>query len=178
MMKALRQWRAWCASHGLLARRAAAEGDQEDCALAPSVGRKEVDDVIVVKSQAARAEALGIRGQVKFATQNAGFQLCGTVSTIPVALQNLLQVGEEEYIDGGIGGELLFEPEEACFAAEVSGLQQFENFVFPVIDVGSGGQAVHAVHDQIKIIEVTSERLEKVRRNSMRSTIEHKRKLS
>src|SRR5216684_7354070 len=123
----------------LLAQRAAAEGDQEDRALAPGVGREEVDHVIVVKSQAAGAEALGIGGKVKFAAQNAGFQLRGTVSAVPVALQNLLQVGEEEHVDGCIGGNLLVESQESSLVAEVSGLQQFENFLFPVIDVGSGG---------------------------------------
>ena len=58
----------------LFAKCAAAESDQEDRALSPGVRREEVDYVIVVKRQAARAEALGIRGEVKLATQNARFR--------------------------------------------------------------------------------------------------------
>src|SRR6266567_6625146 len=161
----------------LLAECAVAEGDQEDRALAPGVGREEVDHVIVVKSQAAGAEALGIGGKVEFAAQNAGFQLRGTVSAVPVALQNLLQVGEEEHIDGCIGGNLLVESQEASIVAEVPGLQQFENFPFPMTDIGSGVEAIHVIHDQIKIIEVTSDGFKKVRGNSTRGAIEDECKL-
>ena len=57
---------------GLLAGCAAAEGDQEDGALAASVGREEVDDIIVIKSQAACAQVLSVRGEVEFTAQNSG----------------------------------------------------------------------------------------------------------
>src|SRR5580704_10684469 len=136
MMKKLKRWFGMTSCNNLFAKCAAAEGDQEDCALAASVGREEVDYVIVVKSQAAGAKALCIRGEVQFDSQDAGFQLRGTVSAVPVALQNLLQVGEEEHVDGGIGGELLFESQEAGLIAEVAGLQQFERLAVPVIEVG------------------------------------------
>src|ERR1019366_367411 len=163
--------------NNLFAKCAAAESDQEDCALAPGVRREEVDDVIVVKSQTAGAEALGVRGKVKLATQNAGFQLYGAVSAVPVALQNLLQVGEEEDVNGGVGRELLFESQKASLVAEVPGLQHFESLRLPLIDVGAGGQAVHVVHDQVEIVEVTPGGIEKVCGNSSRGTIQHEGEL-
>ena len=93
--------------------------------------RKEADYIVVIEGEAGGAEALSVCAEIELAAQNSGFELHGTISAIAVALQNFLQVGEEEYVDGRIGGELLLESQISSFLAEVTGLQEFELLFVP-----------------------------------------------
>src|SRR2546426_11101567 len=86
---------------------AVAEGDEKDGALAFGVRREKPGDVIIEKGEAGGAEPLGVRGKIKLAAEDAGFKLHDAIAAIAETLQNGAQVGEEEDVHGGIGGQIL-----------------------------------------------------------------------
>src|SRR5580698_1717778 len=100
-------WEAWCRwdseyspgskplarrirLHNLgLAFSAVTYGNQENSALAFGMRREELDYVIVVKGEAAGAEALCIGCQIKFAAENAGLKLYSAIRAVSEAIKNL-----------------------------------------------------------------------------------------
>src|SRR5580692_11220072 len=127
--------------------------------------REEADHVVIVESESAAAQFLGIGGEIQFASDDSCLQMCGTIAAVPITLQNLFQICQEENIDGRIRRDLLFEPEISRLLAELSALQRFEESFFPVIHVSPGGQSDHIVHDQVEIIEMAPGRIDKVCRD-------------
>ena len=96
--------------------RAMAYGNQKDGALAGCVRGEELDYVVIEKCQAGGAQALCVSCEIKFAADDTGFELDGAVSAIAEALQDGIQVGQEEDINGGVGGQSLLQ-------SQVSGLR-------------------------------------------------------
>ena len=91
--------------------------------------REEADDVVVIESQSTGSQPLSVGREIELSAKNAGFQLHSAVSTISVALRNLLQIGEEKYIDRRVCRQLLFESKVTGFVAEIARLQQFKRFL-------------------------------------------------
>ena len=156
---------------------AVAEGYEEDGALAFGVGRKEAGDVVVEKGEAGGTETLGVRREIEFAAENAGFELHGAIAAIAKALQNGAQVGEEKDVHGGVGGQLLLEAEVAGIGAEISLLQALEHATVAMEDVGSVREPFDGVDDQVEIIELSSRRIEEICWDAACGAVEHGGKL-
>jgi len=109
---------------------------QHDHALAMGVQGKELDHVIVVKRQTSGTQALGVSGEIHFATQDASLELHCAVSAITEAPQDDLQVCQEEDVHGRLGWQLLVQPQMTRLSAEVSCLQAFEHMAVTVVYVG------------------------------------------
>src|SRR6266704_2593691 len=101
---------------------ALSDSDQENGALAFRVGREEAYHVVVEKSEAGRAEALGVSAEVQLSAKNARLKLRGAIAAIAEALQNGAQVREEKNVHGRVGGQLLPQSEVPGIGAEISRL--------------------------------------------------------
>src|SRR5688572_12676315 len=88
--------------------------------------REERYHVVVIEREAARAESLRVRGQIQSPAENARLQLCGPISTISEAVENVVKVGEKEYDEAGVGRQILLESEVARLLAESPFLEQLE----------------------------------------------------
>ena len=110
---------------GLFPHRTTPECDQKDSALSFCVRREEAHHVVVIECQTTGSEVLSVGGKIEFASENAGFQLSGSVSSISEASQNLLQIREEKYVDRGVRRDLLLQSKIPGFVAEVASLQKF-----------------------------------------------------
>ena len=139
--------------------------------------REEADDVVVIESQSAGSQSLCVGREIQLSAKNAGFQLHRAVSTVAVALRNFLEIGQKKDIHRRICRQLLFEAEVTRLVAELARLQQFKRFFIPVVNVSAGLQSYDMVDDQVQIIEMTPEGMEKVRGNSAGGAVEDKRKL-
>src|SRR5882762_3892655 len=73
----------------------AAEGGDEDGVLAESVGREEVDYVLVIESQSRRAEALRVGAQVETAANQPRFQVGEPIAAIAIRFEYRVQIGQE-----------------------------------------------------------------------------------
>src|SRR5438876_7511025 len=111
---------------------------QHDHALAMGVQGKELDHVIVVKRQTSGTQALGVSGEIHFASQDASLELHCAVSAITEAHQDDLQVCQEDDVHGRLGWQLLVQPQMTRLSAEVSCLQAFEHMAVTVVYVGPG----------------------------------------
>jgi hypothetical protein len=60
-----------------------------------------------VEGEPARAEVQGIASEIKLPTDDAGFQLHGSVATIAEAVKDCLQVSKKENRDTGVSREFL-----------------------------------------------------------------------
>ena len=85
---------------------------------------EKIHHFIIVKSKPACAQVLGICSQVQLAAKDARLQLHGAITTVAVTLQDSLQIGQEEYVDAGIGREFLIETEMAGLIAEIATFQE------------------------------------------------------
>ncbi len=83
------------------------------------VRREEPGHLVVIKSQASRAQVLGIGPEIQLAADDARFKLHRAVSTISEALQNRPQVCQEKYVHGGVRGQLLVQSEVTGLGAKV-----------------------------------------------------------
>ena len=133
--------------------------------------------VIVEKGEASRAQVLSVGGQVQPTSQDTGLELNGAISATAKALQNGAEIREEKHIDSSVGGKGLLQSQVASLSTKFSGLQQFKHFAAAMEDVSSGIKTYHGVDDQIKVIELRSQGIEKVRRNAARGAVQHGRKL-
>src|SRR5437867_1037396 len=88
-----------------------AQGDEENGAFARGVRGEEAGNLVIVKSQTGRSEALRIGSQIEPAANDSGLQLCGPVPAVPVSLEDRSQIGEEENRGAAIGGQLLLQAE-------------------------------------------------------------------
>src|SRR5256884_5501602 len=120
---------------------------QHDHALAMGVQGKELDHVIVVKRQTSGTQALGVSGEIHFATQDASLELHCAVSAITEAPQDDLQVCQEEDVHGRLGWQLLVQPQMTRLSAEVSCLQAFEHMAVTVVYVGPGIETFDCIHN-------------------------------
>src|SRR5579864_6224788 len=128
--------------------------------------REEAGHVVIVESESAASQLLGIGGEIQFPAEDSCFQLCGAIAAVPIALQNLFQICQEENIYGCICRNLLLETEVSRLVAELSALQRFEEFLIPVVYVSPGGQSDYVVHDQIQIVEMAPGRIDEVGRDA------------
>ena len=72
------------------------QGHQEDGTFALSMGGEKLNHIIVIKGQPGGSQSLGIGGQVEFPSQNSCLQLHGSISPISKALQDGMNIGQEE----------------------------------------------------------------------------------
>lgn len=72
-----------------------------------SMRSEELRHIIIKKRKTGCSQALPIRCQVDFASNDGGFELGGAIATISEALDYWGQLGEAENIDTGIGRQLL-----------------------------------------------------------------------
>src|SRR6266853_2707346 len=134
---------------------------------------EEASHIVVVKGEAGGAQTLGIGGEIEFAAENAGLKLYGAIAAISKAIENRLQVCQEENIHGGIGRQLLLQSEVAGFVAKISLLQALERSTVAVEDVRSGIETFDGVDNQVEMVELRSERIEEVGRYAARRPVEH-----
>ena len=140
--------------HDSFARCAASERNQENGALSFRVRREEADHIVVVEGEAAGPEVLGVGSEIEFAPENASFELGRPISAISVALENLLQICQKEYVDRGVGRNLLFEPKIPCFVAEIPGLQEFQSLLLPSVKICPRLESDDIVNNQVQFIEM------------------------
>ena len=69
------------------------QGNQEDCALAFGVRRKEIHDIVVIEGESGGAETLGIGSQVEAATDESSFELGGAIAAIAIGGDDPVQIG-------------------------------------------------------------------------------------
>ena len=69
--------------------------------------------------------------------------------------QNSLdEMSRDENIHGGIGGQLLLQPEEAGLVAEISFLQTLQQSAFPLEEICAGLKPIDIVDNQVEIVEL------------------------
>src|SRR5579872_4627243 len=139
--------------------------------------REKPNYVVVVEGQPSGAKSLSVGRKVELATDDSGFELYSAISAVAEALQDCLQVGQEEDGDAGVGGEVLLQAQVAGLGTKVSLFQEFEPARLAAKEVGAGTEAFDGVDEQVQMVELSAKRLEEVRRHTAGCALEQGGKL-
>ena len=97
------------------------------------------------------------------------------VSPVAPPPKDRFQIDEQVDIDGRVAGEILFEIEEARLRSKISLAEKLERFRFRVIDIGAGGETLHAIDDHVGVAQRRLEG-ERVRWNALERRVQNRRK--
>ena len=129
------------------------QGHQEDGTFALSMGGEKRNYIIVIKGQPGGPQSLGIGSQVEFPSEDSRLQLYGPISPISKALQDGMNIGQEEDVDTGICREFLSETQVSGFTSEISFLEEFQLSPLAMKKVGARRQPFDCMNNQIPVIE-------------------------